>query len=319
MGTDTTSLFGAATRVVVLGFDLAETQIASLPRELAVALHSSEVAAAIKAALFQFAMAKRNPGTTQVSDAEARQLWGTLAGKGGAALSDELRTQVKRTPEFAKLEQSISELKRSWQSTPLGVWCDKHGTSLIIVGLMLSIAGGAALFVTKTRALDRPISLMTGKDMEVWKLGRLSLKGQVVKFEPATRTLAVKLTGTEQMERMKTQVQIGVLAAGLNSMEANGQVVFQTPCVSLGAKTAAKPASQALDLGLNIGIRNATLPGPLKVGIGVALRKGKVENGTASVGVLSKVGAFQATGLVGKIDESGTDGFKFFATWNVTW
>ena len=102
MANDKNDPGAAANQVIVLAFDLFETEIADLPSQLAIALDSPEVRASIRKTLLDFAKTKIDPNKTQITEAEAAKLFQAL----GEGVKDEgskvLLAQIKNTPEYKK-------------------------------------------------------------------------------------------------------------------------------------------------------------------------------------------------------------------------
>src|SRR5437667_221436 len=66
--------------------------------------------------------------------------------KAGGKLTDALLDQLKKTPEFKRLEKSLDNLEQALKSTPVGVWVDNNKNILYVVGAGLAIGGAVALF-----------------------------------------------------------------------------------------------------------------------------------------------------------------------------
>ena len=308
------SVVDAASNTVILAFDLLDSQISSLPDELAKSLQKPEVETAIRAVLTDFIMNKQKSGTTRVSDQEATQLANALKDKVAGKITDDVLKQVKETQEYKKLEQSLTDLEKAVKAAPVGVWVDRNKNILYIVGAGLVVGGATALYVTKTggKVVDFTASQLTGKSVQVFKVGKFSLSGQLVKFEPETRTVGGAITGTEKWDRLDVSVQLGVIATGSDVKQVDGKVVFKSRDINLSITGSAQPAQKTVNLGLGLEMKGTGLPGPLTIGLGVVVKDGKADQGQLSAAMKTKAGDFGLTGSAGKGEQ------KALATWSVS-
>ena len=135
----------AANEVLVLAFDLADSEIQRLPGQVAAALESPPVQAAIKKTLLDFANTRTKSDSTVVSSDDATKLVAALgAGIKDAATAD-LLAQVKRTPEFRRLgpasrasgrrrnprrwESGSTETRKSCTWSARRSWWERPGSS----------------------------------------------------------------------------------------------------------------------------------------------------------------------------------------------
>jgi hypothetical protein len=311
--TQTPSVVDATSNTFVLAFELVDSQIQNLPSELERALQDPAVAAAIKSVLTDFALAKQKTGSTTVSDDEASKLAKALLDKAGGKVEDSLLDQVKKTSDYKKLEQSVSDLEKALKAAPVGVWVDKNKGILYVVGASLVLGGATALYVTKTGGpvVDFTMSKLTGKSVQVFQVGRFSLSGQLLKFEPATRTVGGALTGNEKWERLQVSVQLGVIATGSDVKEVNGKVIFKTQDINLSISGTDQPTQKTINLGLGLDIKGPGLPGPLTIGLGVVVKDGKADQGQLNAAMKTPAGNFGLTGSAGKSEQ------KVLATWSL--
>ncbi len=296
------SVVDAASDTIVLAFDLVGSQIANMPDELTKSLQSASVQAAIKSTLMTFALNKQKSGTTTISDQEATQLANALFSNVGGKVADSVLEQLKKTPEYQKLEQSLKNFEQALKTSPLGVWVDRNQGILYVVGAGLVIGGAAALYVTKTGGMvvNLPVSQLTGKPVKIFKVGRFTLSGQLLNFQPDTQTVGGALTGAEKWDRLQISVQLGVVATGSDVKQVNGQVMFKTQDFNLSLSGSGQPAQRTVNLGLSVGISGNGLPGPLTIGIGTVIKDGKADQGQLNASLKTGVGTFGLSGYAGK-------------------
>jgi hypothetical protein len=270
----------AAGKTVVLAFDLAGSQISNLPDELGKALQRSDVQSAIQLALSKFALAKQKSGTTAVSDKEAQQLLDDLVKKAGGKLSDEMLEQLKKTPEYKRLEASLESLEKAVKHTPMGAWLDKNKTTLYIVGAGLAIGGAAALYITKTGGpvINFPLSKLSGQSVQIFKIGGFTLNGKLLSFKPETREIGGGLVGTESWGKLKVSVELGVVATDTTVKQVEGKVVLKTKDIDLGLTGSGDPTKNTVNLGITFGIRPNGI-GPITVGVSGVVQDGKLTGG----------------------------------------
>lgn len=309
-----TDLGDAISQVVIVAFDLPKKQIASLPRLLNESLQSDKVQQAIREGLQTFALKKVASGTTAVTDAEAKQLLGLLE-KVGEKAGDAASEQVKKSPEYKRLEQKIQALEKTLACSPMGVWVDNNQGLLLVVGIGVAFGSAAALYLTKTGGpvVDLPISLLKEKPMQFFKVGGFTLKGQLLEFEPKKQTLGAGLLATQKWEKVELSFKIGVIAAGEHVKEVNGQAVVKSNDFSITVDGAAKPEEKKVNLGLGLGFTSSSLPGPLKISLGATVTDGQLSAGTLNASLKTGAGTF---GLEGK---TGSDETRALATFTIPW
>jgi hypothetical protein len=308
------SVVDAASNTIVLAFDLAESQIVNMPDELAKALQQKDVQDAIRSVLANLALAKQKSGSTTMTEQEAMQVAQAVGKAAGDKITSSVLDQMKKTPEYKALDQSMKDLQQAMKSSPLGLWVDRNSGILYVIGAGLVLGGATALYVTKTGgpAVDFPISQLTGKSVQVFKVGQFSLKGSLLKFDPATQTAGAALMGTEKWDKLEVSVQFGVVATAGDVKQVSGQVVFKTPQVNLGLTGSAQPSDKTVNLGLSLRVSTTGQPGPLTIGLGAVIKDNKVDSAQLNAAMKTRVGDFGLTGSESKGEH------KVMATWSVS-
>lgn len=309
-----TDLGDATTQVVIVAFDLVGKQTPNLPKLLNESLQKEDVQKAIREGLQTFAMKKIASGTTVVSDEETKELLKLLE-KTGEKAGDALLDQIKKTPEYKRLQEKIDALKDRLACSPMGVWIDRNSGKVLMVGIGVAFGSAAALYLTKTGGpvIDLPIGLLKEKPLQIFKVGDFTLKGQLLDFKPDKQVLGVGLIATQKWEKVELSFKIGVIAAGEHVKEVKGQAAVKSNDFTITVDGSAKPEEKKVNLGLGLGFKSSTLPGPLNISLGATVTDGQVSGGTLNAKLKTDAGTF---GLEGKADGNEMRGL---ATWSIPW
>lgn len=310
----TKSLGDATTQVVVLAFDLVGQQAANLPILLQASISNKAVQDAIQSALDSFMLKRMADGTSMndLTSKDATDLLNALANSAGGKLGDAALQQIKNSPEYKKLEKAIADFSAAAAASPMGVWIDNNSAMVFITGIALVVGGVAVLYATKTGGAitNAAVSQIKGKPFQIFKVGKFTLQGQVLAFQPDKQTLGAGIVATEKWQQLQVSVSLGIIAAGSTVQQVNGQVVLKTNDVSVGVTATDTAANKTINLGLSLGFENGPLK-PLKVGVGAVVTDGKVTGGTANAAVKTWGGDFGV-----KVQESGKQ-YQGLATWTV--
>ncbi len=287
---DQPSVIDAAANTMVFAFQLTEKQIADFPAELAKAIESTQVRSAIKSALLSYAKQRQQQTARIMSDRDGTQLLNSLATGVESAVERSVLDQVKKTHEYLELDKSFQDLRTAVERSPLGVWVDREKNILYVVGVSLLIAGSAALYATKTGGpvITKAISQITGKPRKVLELGKFTLQGNLVRFQPNNRTVELDLIGSEKLERVSMSMQLGVLANGANVTKLHGKLVVKTDDMSLNI--AGDPIRKSLNLGLSVKVEGNKAYGPLTIGLAAAFQEKKSSELKLNAGMTTRSG-----------------------------
>jgi len=309
-----TDLGDALSQVVIVAFDLAGKEAKNLDTLLNTSLQSEAVQQAIREGLGQFALKKVASGSTAVSDAEAKELLGILE-KLGSKVGDNVADQIKKTPEYKRLEDKITALEKALSTSPMGVWVDHNKGLVLVVGIGVAFGSAAALYLTKTGGpvVDLPISLLKEKPFQIFKVGGFTLKGQMLEFKPDKQTLGAGFLATQKWEKMELSFKIGVIAAGDHVKEVDGQAVVKSNEFKITVDGAAKLDEKKINLGIGMGFTSSTLPGPLNISLGAVIKDGQMDGGTLKASLKTGAGTFALEGQTGASDTRG------LATWSIPW
>ena len=304
----------ATTQVVVLAFDLVGQQAANLPTLLQTSLTDKSVQDAIQSSLDAFVLKRMIAGTAMdaLTPKDAQDLLSAIANSAGGKLGDAALKQIKNSPEYKKLEKAVADFEAAAKASPLGVWVDKNSGMVFVTGIVLAIGGVAALYATKTggTVTNLAVSQLKNKPFQVFKVGKFTLQGQLLAFQPDKQILGAGVVATEKWQQVQVSVSMGIIAAGAQVQQVSGQVVLKADGANLGLTATDTPGKKTVNLGLSLSFDKGALS-PLKVGVGAVVTDGKVTGGTLDASLKTSVGEF---GLKGQ--ETGKQ-FQGLATWTV--
>ncbi len=232
------SVLASAHETVVLGFELVGATAQNLPDLIWQALGSSQVQKAIRSALDEEAqrLLREHPearfGETVPQDASQAQAFAKRLGERAVdAVESKVLSEVESSPEAKKLRKAAEQLLHDFDCSAMGVWVNQNRTWLYIVGGVLAVAGGAAMYIARWG--DPAGQLVQGKAIQ-FNLGKLSLSGQLSRFEPSSRTVGAEITLSTDWtpaptgsQRGQARLTIAGLASGSNrKASADGQAVI---------------------------------------------------------------------------------------------
>ena len=326
MAPPTANLGDATTQVIALTFELAEHEIENFDTLLQNSLNQPQVREAISSALTTFISQRMASGasTSNMNGKDAADLVKALQSAAGAKAGDAVAQQIKNDPQYKKLEQAIKNFENAAKTSPMGVWVDKNQGVVVVVGLALVVGGAAALWVTKTSGatLDKGLDAIVNNQVQIFKIGKFSVSGQGLAFQPDTHTIGAALTATEKFQQVQISVKFGVVAAGSQVQKVDGAVVVKTGDATVtvtGTGTAGTPATatapptpKKVNLGLTFGVDKGSLSS-FKFGAGAIITDGKLSGGSVNAGFdMKKHGKLGVTG------QSDGREVKGIATWTIT-
>ena len=208
---------------VVLAFQLLDKSIASSPKLVIEALKSSQVQTALTSSLQSIAKGKLQDAPVQFSAEDARKLSESLRDTNLKGFKDGLLGQVKKSPEYQRLEKSAERIAEALKCTPVGVWVDKNEGLVYVLGGGLILGGAVALYVTRSGdAVTNPlVGLIKDKKPKVKVLGNLELSGSLLKFVPSSREIELNAQAVAKWEKLEVELNITVHTVN-EKIEATG-------------------------------------------------------------------------------------------------
>ena len=296
----------AANQVIILAFDLAGAVIPDTPGLLSHALQSPPVQNAIKKTLLDFAQSNVKAGSKAVSNEEGQKLLQSLeTGIVDAATKDVL-DQVKKTPQYARLEKGIGAFKKAAESSALGVWVDRNKGILYVVGAALVVGTASVLYVTRTNGfpVSKAVDLLKDKKFQVLQIGTLKFEAALWDFRPDARVLGARVISTKQWEQVRLELKLGVLAQGSEVQEIDGAAIVKSGPFNLSLLGSGKPQVHEVNLGLKLEYSGLIDNGAFNIGIGAMYQNQQV---SGTLGATYKTGPanFGLQGNVGQKDGGG--------------
>jgi hypothetical protein len=306
----------AAHQVIVLAFNLVDSEVAQLPNQIAQALQSPPVQSAIQKSLLDFAKTRAGAANTTVSNEEANKLLESLSSGVKDAGSQKLLEEIKKTPEYKQLEASLEGFKKAAESSALGVWVDKNKNILYVVGAALVVGTASVLYITKTggKLVNMAVSPLQGKQFEVLQIGTLKISAGLWDFQPDARIFGARIDATKNWENVSVELKLGVLAQGAEIQKAEGSAVVKSGPFSVTLTGDTKPQVQQVNLGLKLGYQGVVGNGKFNIGVG-AMYQDQSVSGTLNAALQTKNATF---GLQGNVGEGKGGGLQYGGMLTVT-
>jgi hypothetical protein len=114
-------------------------------------------------------------------------------------------------------------------------------------------------------------------------------------FQLFCRILGAGVAATEKWQQLQVSVGLGVIAAGPQVQQVNGQIVLKTKDVNIGVTASDSLATKKIGLGLSFGFHQGALS-PLKVDVGAVITDGKATGGTLDASLKTPYGDFGLKG-----------------------
>jgi hypothetical protein len=290
----TSNADAAATQVIVLAFDLVGQQAANLPTLIEKSLSDKKVQDAIQSTLEAF-MLKNNTAvmTNSLTAKDAQDLLAAIASGAGSKAGDAALSQIKNSSSYKSLEKAIQDFQQAAKTTPMGVWVDKNQAILYVTGIALVIGGSAALYATKTggSVLNAIVGQIKNKPIQVFKVGKFTLQGQLLQFQPDKRQLGAGVIATEKWQQLQVSVGFGVVATGSQVQQVSGQVIVKSGNVSVTGTATDTIPTKKVELHITVDVNQGALS-PFKLGVGAVITDGKATGGSVDGSYSTSVGDF---------------------------
>ncbi|HLK67497.1 MAG TPA: hypothetical protein VKU19_28870 [Bryobacteraceae bacterium] len=159
----------------------------------------------------------------------------------------------------------------------MGAWVDKNSGMVFVSGVVLAIGGVAVLYATKTggTVTNLAASALKQKPFQVFKIGKLTIQGQLLAFQPDKQILGAGVVATEKWQNLQVSISLGVIAAATTVQQVQGSIVLKTNDLNFGLNATDSLDTKTVNLGLSLGFNQGPLK-PLKFGVGAVINDGKV-------------------------------------------
>jgi len=221
--------------LVVLAFDLLDTEVHRAPDRLAQVFKSPALLQAAEKAMLDFAKARSPMAGSQLTSEEIGKLRSSIVDGVSTAAGEAYLKQIKGSTKFKALEAQLKSFEQAAKSSAIGVWVDHHKGILYVVGAVLTVGAGVALYLTKPTgpAYKMGVRELEKLKFDVVKLGSLKLGVGGIVFDPTADRYGGKITGKIEWEQLKIDVSLQVVATASKSTQVDGEVMVKYGVISL--------------------------------------------------------------------------------------
>ncbi|WP_377847415.1 hypothetical protein [Bosea sp. UC22_33] len=245
--------------LVVLAFDLFDSEVARTPERLIQTFKNPALLKAAENAILNFAKSRSPTASSQLTPEEIGKLQSSIVGGVKTAATEAYLKQIKESSKFKALEKQLKNFEDAAKSSAIGVWVDHNKGVLYVVGAVLAVGAGVALYITKPSG---PIYGMGIRELEklkfeVLKVGTLK-SGQVtvglgnIVFDPTAERYGGKVTGKIAWEQLKIDLSLQIVTANLKAPEITSEVGLKYGVISLTAANKVDLTKPKVDLTLRL-------------------------------------------------------------------
>lgn len=218
-------LLESASDLVTLAFDVSGNEAERLPERILEALRSADVQKAIKAALER--EAKQLMAAQQAGKApDPNQGEAVLKSLGEATLNAttaQVRKQIENAPQVKRLQSEAEQVLDDFKCSSVGVWVNENRTLVYVVGAVLALGAGAALYFTK--AGDAVAKFAEGKG-KTFKLGTIEITGKLTQFKPSSQTIGASIGVVGKWKALSGKLTLSGTAVGdKGTVSAEGKIL----------------------------------------------------------------------------------------------
>jgi hypothetical protein len=257
MGEPTGDPVAAAGQLVVLSFELLDSEMEELPKQLVEVFKRPDVAKAVQKTLLDFAKGRDKSATTALSDEDIKKLQASVIDSAKTAATDVVLSQIKASPKYTALMSQVTNFEKALKSSSLGVWVDNNKKILYVVGATLIVSGGAALFVTKTGGpiVDTITNELSKHKFDVLHVGVFTLSVSNIDFKPSAQVLGAKITGNLKWDRVSVDLKLQVLGSVDELSKVNGEAAAKVGSVTFSGYVNKDMTKPTIDLGIKMGAK----------------------------------------------------------------
>ena len=245
--------------LVLLAFDLLDSEIAKSPERIIQTFKNPALLKAAENALLGFAKSRGPTASSQLTTEEISKLQSSVIDGVKTAATDAYLKQIKDSSKFKALEKQLKNFEDAAKSSAIGVWVDSNKSILYVVGAALTVGAGVALYITKPSGTlyGMGIRELEKLKFEVLKVGSLkSVQATIgvgnIIFDPTAERYGGKVTGSIAWEQIKIDLSLQVVTANLKAPEVTSEVGVKYGVISLNATNKVDLTKPKVDLTLRL-------------------------------------------------------------------
>ena len=245
--------------LVVLAFDLFDSEVARTPERLIQTFKNPALLKAAENAILSFAKSRSPTASSQLTPEEIGKLQSSIVGGVKTAATEAYLKQIKESSKFKALEKQLKNFEDAAKSSAIGVWVDHNKGILYVVGAVLAVGAGVALYITKPSGTIYGMGIRELEKLkfEVLKVGTLK-SGQVslgignIIFDPTAERYGGKVTGKIAWEQLKIDLSLQIVTANAKAPEITSEVGLKYGVISLTAANKVDLTKPKVDLTLRL-------------------------------------------------------------------
>lgn len=240
--------------LVLLAFDLLDSEIARSPERLIQTFKNPALLKAAENAVLSFAKSRSPNTSSQLTPEEIGKLQSSVMDGVRTAATEAYLKQIKESSKFKALEKQLKNFEDAAKSSALGVWVDHNKGVLYVVGAVLAVGAGVALYVTTPSGsvYGMGIRELEKLKFEVLKVGALKLGVSGLIFDPTAERYGGKVTGKLAWEQLKVDLSLQIVTANAKAPEITSEVGLKYGVISLTAANKLDLTKPKVDLTLRL-------------------------------------------------------------------
>lgn len=148
---------------------------------------------------------------------------GKIGATAGGVLKKPVTDQVKQSPEYKKMDSSLTQMKCAFDNTPVGAFVNENKTLLIVIGSVAAIGGGVAMYYTKAGDTPAKGLKLLPTLLPTFSIGAIDLSVKNFKFKPSERKIATDVMAKGKWNGVKANLQLGATFANDAIVRASGK------------------------------------------------------------------------------------------------
>jgi len=220
--------------LVLLAFDLLDSEIARSPERIVQTFKNPALLKAAENAVLSFAKSRSPTASSQLTPEEIGKLQSSVVDGVKTAATDAYLKQIKESSKFKALEKQLKNFEDAAKSSAGGVWVEHKKSTLYVVRAGMGI-----------RELEK-------LKFEVLKVGALKLGVGGLVFDPTAERFGGKVTGKLEWEQLKIDLSLQIVTANLKAPEITSEVGLKYGVISLTAANKLDLTQPKVDLTLRL-------------------------------------------------------------------